>query len=143
MNNLITITAVLLFTSLGFAQGVEFTSSNYKEVLKQSAEQDKPIFIDFYATWCGPCKMMDKRVFSLDEIGGLMNENFINLKLDVEKGEGKSLANQYKITGMPTYVFINSDGDILHRIIGYIPQKKFETEAEFAMRKYLKEKKKK
>ena len=140
MKSIVLVALIGLCSSLGFSQGVEFSDINFKEALKQSSEQDKPIFLDFYATWCGPCKMMDKRVFSLEEVGSFMNSEFISLKLDVEKGEGKPLANQYAIKAMPTYIVIDEEGEVIHRVMGYLPQKKFEEEVEYAVRKYKKSK---
>jgi len=87
-------------------------------VLDKAAEQDKLVFIDFYADWCMPCKLMDEDVFTDKPIADFMNENFINYKIDAEKGHGPDLAQLYQIQAYPTLLFMDSKGKVLVRKIG-------------------------
>ena len=74
-----------LFTfSTVIGQGIDFHHGTWKEALAEAQKQDKLVFIDAYAKWCGPCKKMAKNVFTLSEVGDFYNENFINVKLDME-----------------------------------------------------------
>ena len=80
---------VLTLATLG--QGIRFVSS-YEEALKKASDSKKPVFIDVYTQWCGPCKMMAAQTFPLKEVGDFFNKNFISLQLDAETPEGKILA---------------------------------------------------
>jgi thioredoxin 1 len=77
------------------------------------------VFLDIYATWCGPCKSLKSTTFADSEVGAYYNETFINVALDGEKGEGLELAKKYGVTGYPTLLFINSDGIVVSSNAGY------------------------
>lgn len=86
------------------------------EKLKQEARTEKKmIFIDCYTSWCGPCKWMEKNVFTLQSVSAFYNANFVNAKFDMEQGEGRILAGQYGVGSFPTYLFLNESGDVIHR----------------------------
>ena len=72
-----------------FSQGADFKQITLKEALEQAKVQGKMVFVDCYTTWCGPCKMMAQEVFSREDVGQFMNTRFVNVKLDMEKGEGR------------------------------------------------------
>jgi thioredoxin-related protein len=57
----------------------------WDEMVKLNEKNPKKIFIDFYTSWCGWCKVMDKKTFSNKELAQYMNENFYALKLDAEQ----------------------------------------------------------
>ena len=105
--------------------GMIFVEKPFDELLAQAKKEDKVIFIDAYNTWCGPCKMMAAKVFPQEEVGKVYNEKFINAKFDMEKGEGPGLAKRYSVMAYPTYLFVDGNGDIVHKGIGYIPQEEF------------------
>lgn len=108
--------------------GIQFIEDkSWGEILELSKKQDKLIFLDCYTTWCGPCKMMAKEVFPLKEVGDFMNPNFINVKFDMEAGEGIDLYKTYKkyIPGFPTYLLINSKGEVVHQVAGSASPDKF------------------
>lgn len=109
----------------GETTGMTFVEKPFAELLAQAKAEDKVIFIDAYTTWCGPCKMMAARVFPLEEVGKVYNERFINAKFDMEKGEGPELAKRYSVMAYPTYLFVDGNGDIVHKGLGYIPQEEF------------------
>lgn len=124
-----------LFISATYAQssaGIDFQSLSFEEALTQAKEQDKLIFIDAYAVWCGPCKQMDKNVFSQTEVGKVYNEKFINLKIDMEKGEGVELAGRFGVRAYPTFLFVDGSGEVVHRSIGYQQAPQFIELAEVA-----------
>ncbi len=99
-------------------KGIEFIEGSWDDILKKSRAENKLIFFDAYTTWCGPCKMMAKDVFTNDTIADFFNANFINTKFDMEKGEGIDLKEKFGIRAYPTYIYINADGNEVHRTVG-------------------------
>lgn len=110
--------------------GIHFEDISFEEALKKAKATNKLIFLDAYAVWCGPCKWMDAQTFRDKEVGEFFNANFINLKKDMEKGEGPVLARRFKVTAYPTMFFIDGDGTVKHKILGAKPAKEFLKEAE-------------
>ncbi len=99
--------------------GIKFHKGTWEEALSRSKTEHKLIFLDIYAIWCGPCKKLSKYTFSNEEVGSFYNQNFINVSLDGEKGEGAILANKFGISGYPSLLFINSNGEIIKGTTGY------------------------
>ena len=67
------------------AQWIIFSNASFEEALEKAQREDKGIFVDVYTSWCGPCKMMAKNVFTQEQVGRFYNEHFIILKYDAEK----------------------------------------------------------
>jgi thiol-disulfide isomerase/thioredoxin len=98
---------------------IDFQSNPaWEKVLTQARQSGKLIFLDGYTTWCGPCRKMEKEVFTMPEVANYFNQKFINVKYDMEHDEGINLRKQYNVNAFPTYLFINSTGQVIHRIIG-------------------------
>ncbi len=117
--NLISFILILLAVSaLAQNRKINFSEKSWKENLALSKEQHKLIFLDAYASWCGPCKWMAKNMFTNDTIADYYNDKFICISMDMEKGEGLELARQYRIRAYPTLLFIDESGQILHRKVG-------------------------
>jgi len=115
-----------LFISLSsFSQGINFEHGTWQEVLAKAKKTDKPIFVDIYTTWCGPCKRMSKNVFPLAEVGAAYNKNFICYKIDAEKGEGIEIAKTYQVRSYPTYLFVKANGSLIMKKIGSMPSQNF------------------
>lgn len=97
-----------------------FRHISFTEGVAAAKAEGKLVFVDFFTTWCGPCNMMTQDIFPQEEVGDYFNENFVCLKIDAEKGEGIELAKRFEITGYPTFVVLNTDGEELGRQIGAI-----------------------
>ncbi|CAI8760859.1 thioredoxin family protein [Chryseobacterium sp. IT-36CA2] len=110
---------------LTWAQGIKFEDSNFASILAKAKKEKKLVFIDAYASWCGPCKLMVKNIFPLQSVGDYYNSHFINAKIDMEKGEGIELAKKYNVKAFPTYLFIDGNGEAVHRTLGYVEEKDF------------------
>ncbi|MDH6250393.1 thioredoxin-related protein [Chryseobacterium sp. H1D6B] len=107
------------------SQGIKFEEGNFASILAKAKKENKLVFIDAYASWCGPCKLMVKNIFPLKSVGDYYNSNFINAKIDMEKGEGIELAKKYNVKAFPTYLFINGNGEEVHRTLGYVEENDF------------------
>jgi thiol-disulfide isomerase/thioredoxin len=99
------------------AQGITFEHGNFAAVCAKAKAEKKLVFIDVYTSWCGPCKYMAATVFKKDNVGQYFNSQFINFKIDAEKGEGKALAAKYKVQFYPTYLFIDDKGPFLIKLL--------------------------
>ena len=109
---------VSTFQLLATAQGIEFFKGTWAQALEKAKQENKPVFVDAYTVWCGPCKYMAANVFTVDSVGEYYNKNFINYKFDMEKGEGPDFASKYRVTAYPTLLYLTSDGKVLHRVMG-------------------------
>ncbi|QVY65013.1 thioredoxin family protein [Polaribacter sp. Q13] len=118
MKNITTIIAALIISCTTFAQGIEFEHGTFQEALDKAKKENKLVFMDCYTTWCGPCKWMTKEIFPLKEVGDFYNENFVSIKVDMEKGEGIALNNTYSVNAYPTLLFIAPDGKLVHKLVG-------------------------
>ena len=137
----ITVTLLLCaFAAFGKAQdkGMHFEhNTSWEKVLAKAKAENKYIFIDCYTTWCGPCKMMSKNIFPLEEVGKFYNANFINIKiqLDTTKDDneevkswfaaGKEISTKYNVKAYPTYLMFDPNGVIVHRAVGSSDAAKF------------------
>ncbi len=99
--------------------GIKFQSITFDQALAQAKKENKPIFMNVYATWCAPCTNLKKTTFESDKVGAAFNKNFINISIDAEKGEGIALSKKYEVTAHPLMLVLDSDGKIQKRILGY------------------------
>ena len=104
--------------SLCFSQGIEFYHGSFEEALEKAKNEEKLIFIDAYASWCGPCKRMSSTVFTQAVVGEYFNKTFINMKIDMEQGEGPVLSKMFGVTAYPTLIFISPKGEIVQKHVG-------------------------
>jgi len=104
---------------------IKFEKGQFQNLLKKAKQSDKLIFIDCYTSWCAPCKWMDQNVFIKKDIASFYNSSFINVKLDMEKGEGPELGKRYNVSSYPTYLFINAKGDVVHRAASKMTAEEF------------------
>ncbi len=105
------------------------------ELQELNKKEPRKVFIDIYTTWCGPCKLMDKKTFANPEIVQYVNDNYYAVKLN---GEGKKkvnmfgktmteeeLAYAFQIRGYPSTVFMTEELQPYQPVAGYIPAKEF------------------
>lgn len=103
-----------------FAQNrsINFEHGTWAEVVAKATKANKPIFVDAYTTWCGPCKWLAKNVFTNDSVADYFNTTYVSAKIDMEKGEGIELAKKWNISAYPTLLYFNSAGELIHRTCG-------------------------
>lgn len=104
-------------------RSIEFESTGtFSEILAKAKAENKLVFIDAYTTWCGPCKWMSKNIFTNDTVADYFNSNFVNAKIDMEKGEGIEIAKKYDVRCYPNLLFVDGDGNLVHRSAGAAPE---------------------
>lgn len=102
----------------GQSQGIEFVETRWQDAMEQAKEQDKLLFVDSYAQWCGPCKRMAKYEFVKPEVGEIYNANFVNLKLDMETKNGRTFDSSYPVSAYPTMFFLDGEGNVVKKVRG-------------------------
>lgn len=95
-------------------------AKGFEEALAQAKTENKPVLVDFYATWCGPCKLMDKNTYSNAQVASELT-NWVSVKIDVD--QHAALSKSYKIEGIPTTVLLTPEGKTISTTIGYIDSK--------------------
>jgi len=108
-------------TVLNKETGIRFIEQDWEKALKAAHDGRKLVFLDIYATWCGPCKMLKQYTFTDSAVGEFFNKNFINVSVDGEKGVGPQLAEKYSIEGYPSLIVADETGKPVLITAGYIP----------------------
>ena len=101
-------------------KGIAFFEGSYVDALDQAKKENKHVFLDVYATWCGPCKRLKKETFKDAEVGNYYNKNFINIAIDGETEEGRKLMSSYNINSYPNLLIVDSDGKEKTRHSGFM-----------------------
>ena len=89
------------------------SQSNLEQILEKATAEKKLVFVDAYATWCGPCKLMDQNVFTHSPTAQFFNENFISYKANIEKDNGPTLKLLYEVNALPGLLFLGAKGNLL------------------------------
>ena len=114
----------------------DFVESNkLQNVLDLAARENKLVFLDVYTTWCLPCQMMEKDVFTDKTTAAIINKDFISYKVDAEKANGLNVAFQYDVAKYPTILFLDAQGNVLERGEGAHYHTKLVNMAESALAK--------
>jgi len=128
---------LFLFPHFLFAQnepstGVRFQDlPDWKSVKAKAQKENRYILVDCFASWCKPCKEMDKDVYPLDSIGSFVNDHYLSVKIQFDSttddndqikawyADANYLEKEYKIKDYPTFLFFSPDGNLIHRSTGY------------------------
>jgi len=127
-------------------KGIKFEQGlSWAEVKAKAKAENKYIFLDVFATWCGPCKRMDKEVYSNDSVGNIMNGKFISVKVQADTStqdmawvknwyiDARQILKEYEIPGYPGFLFFSPDAKLAHKDIGYKNVSDFIKQAERAL----------
>lgn len=98
--------------------GMVFEKGTFAQALAKAKQENKMVFVDCYTQWCGPCHFMSTNIMPTDSAGNFMNPKFINLKMDMEHGEGPALQKNFMVKAYPTFIIFNGDGKELGRWAG-------------------------
>ena len=126
MKNIILIAIILLFAGfqtnkqlINQPQKLIIIEQDYEKAKRLANQVNKLLFIDFYTTWCAPCKELDKFVFQNDSIRNLLGKDFVLLKYDAEKDTVFHLSKKHHVSSYPTGIILNKDGFVLNRKYGF------------------------
>ena len=136
------ITYVLIAIFLSYQSiamgGVNFEKNlNWLQIQAKARAERKYIFVDCFATWCAPCKSMDKNIFSIEKVGSYMDEHFISIKVQMDTStadndeikkwyaDAHRIMMDYNVKSYPSYLFFTPEGKIVHRDLGYRNEEKF------------------
>jgi thioredoxin-related protein len=121
MNKYYLILSLLLasFTLPSYGSGINFRSdSTFAQALSQARLEHKLIFMDCYASWCAPCRRLAATVFMDSIVGDYFNSHYINVRFDMEVGDGINIARRYHIYAYPTLLWIDSMGNVINTQLG-------------------------
>ncbi len=128
MKNCTVVLVLFAFLCFGFkseesfedkSNGIDFFSGDWTAALALAKSENKPIFVDVYATWCGPCKKL-KSTFKDAEVGAYFNKNFVNIRIDGETTDGIKFRNRYHINSYPTLLIVDGNGNVKTRAQGFM-----------------------
>jgi thiol-disulfide isomerase/thioredoxin len=118
MKRLLILITLLYFNSARGEKGIAFFEGTFKDAQAKAVKEKKLLFLDCFASWCGPCKWMASHVFTNDTVADFFNKNFICFAQDMEKGEGLDLAKTYSVKNYPTYLWLDANGKQIQRSVG-------------------------
>jgi len=106
---------IILIAGSSLCASISFRSISIEQAQEIAKLEGKFVFVDTYATWCGPCKVMDK-VFREPKVGSYFNQNFVNVKIDMDGPYGDEMLHEYEVVWLPTLLIINPEGQVLSKI---------------------------
>lgn len=99
-------------------EGVVFQDISWDEALQVAADENKLIFLEGYVHWSQPCAVLEKYVFTDQEVGLFFNERFVNIRLDMDDFPGAQLGEMFGVNSYPTLLFLDPQGNLVHRGCG-------------------------
>lgn len=128
---------ILVFTSLSVmsqTKGMVFEKTTFAQALAKAKQENKNVFVDCYTQWCGPCHYMSTEIFTTDSVGDFMNPKFVNIKIDMEHGEGPVFQKKFGVEAYPTFIIFNGDGNEVGRFVGAAAEKDFYAKVNMALK---------
>lgn len=115
------------------AQGINFEKDlTFFQALEKAKNEGKVVFVDCYTTWCGPCRKLTNETFPDARVGSFFNSRFVNIKVDMEKEVGVEVRSKFSVPAYPTLLWVNPDGTLKHRAVGFLTPDRLLAEAQKA-----------
>ena len=118
MNKVLYVFVAFFMLQMGAFAQTNFEELTLAKALEKAKVENKLVFIDTYTSWCMPCKYMANTIFSKPEMGAYLNPRFVCVKYNTEEGEGAEIMKRYEISAFPTFLILNTEGEVQHKIVG-------------------------
>ncbi len=112
------ILALVFSFQLAYSQNLTVIEQDYEVAKAESKKQNKMLLIDFYTTWCGPCKQIDREIFNDKAISSEMAKSFVVLRYDAEKDTAHRLSLKHHVGFYPSTIVLNPDQFVIHKLLG-------------------------
>lgn len=109
----------LYLYNAGHTQTLTVVDQDYQKAVNIASRENKLLFIDFYTTWCVPCKKLDKLIFQNDSVGKVLSKDFILLRYNAENDSIFHLTKKHHVFIFPSAVILNKDGYVVKRNYGF------------------------
>ena len=118
MNKILYVFVAFFMLQMGAFAQTNFEELTLAKALEKAKAENKLVFVDTYTSWCMPCKYMANTIFPKPEMGAYLNPRFVCVKYNTEEGEGAEIMKRYEISAFPTFLILNTKGEVQHRIVG-------------------------
>jgi len=99
-------------------QALTVIAQDYELARRTAQQEQKLLIVDFYTTWCIPCKMLDDAIFKNDSIAGRIGKDFVVLRYDAEKDSLHHLSLKHHVCSYPTTIVLTPEGRLIHKMFG-------------------------
>ncbi len=117
----------LTLTAISFAllavpahSQIAFREIPFEKALETAQKEEKMVFLDAVTATCPPCRRMERFSFTDPKVTALFEQHFVNIKLDLNKGEGPNIQQQYNITDFPTLLLLDGKGELVEVHVGFL-----------------------
>ncbi|MCZ7555011.1 MAG: thioredoxin fold domain-containing protein [Bacteroidia bacterium] len=113
--------------------GIRFSRDSYRVTLDRARNEHRPVFLYFHFDGCGACKKMEDSTFSDPDVAEYYNTTFVCLDINTEKEDGAETNKEYGVRMHPTFLYLDSEGSVVHTAVGVFTPTDFLKQARIAL----------